>query len=180
MDMNMDQKAPEDVESFLEQVNEVTRLVEGLQAGTISPEYIDRKQELKQMQQLEREEVEKRKAAYLKPQQAGKAGRQQSDQQDDADDQASTAQEDEELRREKAMEKAKEIVANRERKLRARLRYEQYVASSSRDTTTYGTDYTKWDIWCPDDEEDDLINSMAPNTAEFKALEKDIEERHRK
>lgn len=176
----MDQQVPEDVDNFLEQVNEVTRLVEGLQAGTISPEYIDRKQELKQLQQREREEVEKRKAAHLKSNQPGKAGQKQSGQQDDdADDQASTAQEDEELRREKAMEKAKEIVANRERKLRARLRYEQYVASSQ-DTTTYGTDYTKWDIWCPDDEEDDLINSMAPNTAEFKALEKDIEERHRK
>lgn len=44
--------------------------------------------------------------------------------------------------------------------------------------TEYGTDYTKWDMWCPEDEEDDLINSCTPNNPAFRAMEKDINERH--
>jgi len=36
-----------DVEEFLDNVNDVSMLIEGLKAGTISPEYIDKRQELK-------------------------------------------------------------------------------------------------------------------------------------
>lgn len=43
-----------------------------------------------------------------------------------------------------------------------------------------GTDYAKWDMWCPSDEEDEMINSIPPNTPEFRAMEKDIEERHKR
>jgi hypothetical protein len=43
-----------------------------------------------------------------------------------------------------------------------------------------GTDYTKWDLFCPEDEEDDLFNNMTPSNPAFKAMEKDMDERHRK
>lgn len=49
---------------------------------------------------------------------------------------------------------------------------------SCADQTSAATDYRKWDMWCPEDEEDDLINSITPNTPAFRALEKDIDERH--
>ena len=41
-----------------------------------------------------------------------------------------------------------------------------------------GTDYSEWDLWCPSDEEDELVRGMAPDNAEFSAMEKDIEDRH--
>ena len=63
---------------------------------------------------------------------------------------------------------------------RARERFEEYTKDNA-DEKTAGTDYTKWDMWCPSDEEDELISKLTlPNTAEFKAMEKDIDERHAK
>jgi len=44
--------------------------------------------------------------------------------------------------------------------------------------STTGTDYTKWDMWCPEDEEDELFNSLTP--PECKAMEKDINDRHKR
>ncbi|GLC44336.1 hypothetical protein PLESTB_000480900 [Pleodorina starrii] len=161
----------EDAEEFIEKVDEVHRLIEGLKAGTISPEYIDTKQ--KQKEQKEREKLElaaKRPAGRGPPPAAADASAPQTN--DEGDDQDAEAE-----RRERAMAKVKELMDNRDRKLRARARYEEYV--KSQDKTQFGTDYTKWDIWCPEDEEDDLINSMGPNTPQFKAMEKDIDDRHR-
>lgn len=43
-----EQTVPEDVQDFLEQVDEISILVEGLKAGTISPEYVDGKLARKQ------------------------------------------------------------------------------------------------------------------------------------
>ncbi|GFR41120.1 hypothetical protein Agub_g1764 [Astrephomene gubernaculifera] len=166
---------PEDVEDFLEKVDEVNRLIEGLKVGTISPEYIDTKLQLKQQKDQERVEVEKRRPAGRGPAPIASAPAPEapaSQSKPDEEDQDTDAE-----RREQAMAKVKELMANRERKLRARARYEEYVQSQER--TQFGTDYTKWDIWCPEDEEDDLINSIGPNTPQFKAMEKDIDERHR-
>ncbi|GLI69147.1 hypothetical protein VaNZ11_013704 [Volvox africanus] len=161
----------EDVGEFLENVDEVHRLIEGLKAGTISTDYIDYKQKQKEQKELERQELEKKRPAGRGPSPA-KPETTPSQQNDEGSD-----QDEESERRERAMAKVKELMANRERKLRARVRYEEYV--KSQDKTQFGTDYTKWDIWCPEDEEDDLINSIGPNTPQFKAMEKDIDERHR-
>lgn len=181
----------EDVEAFIDKVSEVSRLVEGLKAGTISPEYVDRKQQLRQDKEREEAEQLNRRSQQAAGKSAAAAaklasGRGHGDAaatQHDGGDEEAARQAEEEARRERAMAKAKEIVANRERKLRARVRYEQHVASQQQDgsgSSAYGTDYTKWGIWCPDDEEDDLINSMPPNTPQFLAMEKDIDERHRR
>ncbi|KXZ56527.1 hypothetical protein GPECTOR_1g473 [Gonium pectorale] len=170
-------EATEDVEEFIDKVDEVTRLIEGLKAGTISPEYIDTKIERKKQ-----DEQEKTALAAKRPAGRGPASAPASALPAPGTDAPSTesADQDESVeadRKERAMAKVKELLANRERKLRARARYEEYVRSDDR--TKFGTDYTKWDIWCPDDEEDDLINSIGPNTPQFRAMEKDIDERHR-
>jgi hypothetical protein len=53
-------------------------------------------------------------------------------------------------------------------------------ANRSQATGAYGTDYTKWDMWCPEDEEDDLFNSLTPNNPAFRTMERDIDERHKR
>ncbi|EFJ51905.1 hypothetical protein VOLCADRAFT_86877 [Volvox carteri f. nagariensis] len=161
----------EDAEEFIEKVDEVHRLIEGLKAGTVSPDYIDSKQKQKEKKERERQEFVKKHTAGRGPTPAGPEAL-QSPKKEDEDDHDAEAE-----RRERAMAKVKELMANRQRKLHARARYEEYVKSL--DKTRFGTDYTKWDIWCPEDEEDDLINSIGPNTPQFKAMEKDIDERHR-
>lgn len=179
----------EDVEEFIESVDEVHRLIEGLRQGTISTDYIDSKIDRKKQKNQEKasaapNQVSRpaghvdtpRAAAGSEPTASASASAspaQGAADQGDAED----AEEAEAERKERAMAKVKELIANRERKLRARARYEEYV--KSQDRSEYGTDYTKWDIWCPEDEEDDMINSIGPNTPQFRAMEKDIDERHR-
>ncbi len=86
----------------------------------------------------------------------------------------------EEERRARLAEQAAELKANYERKLKARARFEEYVKRGGKEGNA-GTDYTKWDMWCPEDEEDDMINSITPtHNAAFRAMEKDIDERHKK
>lgn len=88
----------------------------------------------------------------------------------------------EEERKAKLMEKAMALKANYERKLKLRARFDEYVqqegATGAAAGGKFGTDYTKWDMWCPEDEEDDMINSITPNSPAFRAMEKDIDERH--
>ena len=62
------------------------------------------------------------------------------------------------------------------RKQLARQKYQAYVDATGE--TPHKTDYTKWDLWAPEDEEDDLVNSLTPNSPEFRAMEKDIDDRH--
>jgi hypothetical protein len=192
----MGAKIDEDAEGFLEQVDEISRLVEGLKEGTISPEYIDSKLKFKQEKEAEKAAA-KPKGALPAPGGAqaaargptasnpanGPAGGPASTagtpdtEEDDAEAKAEAEAEAEEQRREQAMAKVKELMANRERKLKARARYEEYV--KTKDSSRFGTDYNKWDIWCPEDEEDDVFNSLGPNTPQFRAMEKDIDDRHK-
>lgn len=208
----------EEVDAFLEQVSEVSILIEGLKKGTISPEYVDKKQELK-----------KEKAAAPKPpvtsfpvtcKPATGSDGSQAQQPEETSDHES-AKEKEEARKERLMEKVQELQVNRERKLKARQKYEEYVqvgeqvctqrperqlrhdraqtmlikgfsgvmlpchchtlqANKSQAVGAYGTDYTKWDMWCPEDEEDDLFNSLTPNNPAFRAMERDIDDRHKR
>ncbi|KAG2442702.1 hypothetical protein HXX76_002785 [Chlamydomonas incerta] len=161
----------EDVEEFIGNVDEVHRLIEGLKAGTISPEYIDSKTKHKQEKEEEKKKRSAKESEGRGPTPAAPSATQAAaPAKDEGDDDA------EEERKERAMAKVKELIANRERKLRARAMYEEY--EQTKDKSRFGTDYTKWDIWCPDDEEDELINSIAPNE-QFRAMEKDIDERHR-
>ena len=146
-----------EVDEFIENVDDVVRLVEGLKAGTISPEYVDSKLEQKQHQDgtgATRADCSKTNTSRLTAR--------DTDKQDDA-------------KQKDLLRKVAELKANRERKFKARQQYEQYLQRASQ---AAGTDYAKWDLWCPSDEEDDLFNSIAPNTPEFRAMEADINNRH--
>lgn len=90
----------------------------------------------------------------------------------------------------------KELKANRARKLKARAKYEEYMQQQQqrrvgRQPQQAGggaasgggdgaTDYARWDMWCPSDEEDDLFGSLTPNNAGFRMMERDINERHKR
>jgi hypothetical protein len=146
-----------DIEEFLENVDDVVRLVEGLKAGTISPDYVDSKLEQKQ-QATSNLKHRSECNEDLKP----KLPARDTDKPDDA-------------KQKELLQKVAELKANRERKFKVRQQYEQYL---QRTPQAGGTDYAKWDLWCPSDEEDDLFNSIAPNTPEFRAMEADINTRH--
>jgi hypothetical protein len=92
-----------------------------------------------------------------------------------------------------------ELKASRARKLRARARYEEYVkqrnaekagssdgtgasaaASGAGASAGAATDYARWDLWCPSDEDDELFNGLAPSNPGFRAMERDINERHKR
>lgn len=80
-----------------------------------------------------------------------------------------------------------ELKANRVRKLRARAKYEEYVRQRASAAAAGGggggggiVDYAKWDLWCPSDEEDALFDSLAPQDPGFRAMERDIDERHKR
>jgi hypothetical protein len=82
-----------------------------------------------------------------------------------------------EKRKAEVMKKVKEIKANMERKRKARERFEAYVQLHGQSA---GTDYEKWDMWCPEDEEDEMIASCTPQSAQLQSMEKDINDRHQR
>lgn len=85
--------------------------------------------------------------------------------------------EQEQAKKSELMKKVEEIKASMERKRQAREKYEAYMKEHAAST---GTDYEKWDLWCPEDEEDDLVASCTPHNSQLKAMEKDINERHQR
>ncbi|GAX78335.1 hypothetical protein CEUSTIGMA_g5777.t1 [Chlamydomonas eustigma] len=145
-----------DVGDFIEKVDEVSRLIEGLSKGTISPEYVDTKLH------DQKKSIKAENKHSISDERALKA----------------TIEHDED-RQARLSEKALELKTNYERRLKARARFDEYVSTGGA-SHAFTTDYTKWDMWCPEDDEDDLINSITPNSATFRAMEKDIDDRHRK
>lgn len=175
----------EEAKEFHNKVDEVTRLIECLKEGTIPPEYVDRKIQ----EEEQKKEEEKRKEQERKKK--------------EEEDKKLTPEREAALR-----ERAAELEASYKRKQRqggagrisdaavacgrprgdpytlcpcnrARARFEEYVQTAEAKKSS--TDYERWDMWCPSDDEDELINKLTlPNTAEFKAMEKDIDERHRR
>ena len=138
-----------DVEDFTDQVDEACRLIAGLQTGDVSPEDFDRR------------EAARCKAAAAK--QAIKKPDTVSQPQDDPEKQQQFKQ------------KIADLQNNLRRKEAARNRYRDHISQQSQQHTT---DYTKWELFTPDDEEDDLINSLTPNNPQMKAMEADIDARH--
>ncbi|KAK9823542.1 hypothetical protein WJX72_003579 [[Myrmecia] bisecta] len=141
---------PDEVEEFTDRVDEITRLIDGLQKGTLPPEYIDKKEQA-------REQAIAQKQAAAQAEQAAKEAPVDP------------------KRQQELQQKVEEIKANRARKEKARQLFHQRVAENP---SSHGTDYAKWDLFTPSDEEDDLINACHPNTPEFAAMEKDIDDRH--
>ena len=72
-----------------------------------------------------------------------------------------------------------EIMARKAAKDKARERFNDHVESGVQGTfVTNNTDYNSWDLWCPSDDEDEMIKDLTPNNPAFKAMEKDIDDRH--
>lgn len=165
----------EDVDSFLDSVSEVTRLIDGLKAGTLPPDYVDKKiaeRGEKSSKQKPKPAAAQASTASIKsatPTAAADGGGEC----DDADAADTEAARQAELRR-----KLEELKASRQRKIKARELYSSYVQGKQQQSQGFATDYTQWDLWCPSDEEDDIFNSLTPNTPEFRAMERDISTRH--
>ena len=152
-----------EAESFLEEVEDVTRLVDGLRSGKVSAEYVDRvlreKDEETQQKEMRekqaKEEAEKNKYDNLP-----------------------------EDKKTEVREKVVEMMREKERRERARELYAKYQeklgsrpdAFAARRSTA--TDYTSWDLWTPSDDEEDPWMKYTPDNPAFKAMEKDIDARH--
>lgn len=141
--------ASSEVDDFTDQVDEACRLIAGLQAGSVSPEEFDRAE------------------AYKAREIAAKAAKQKADQPVPPKVNAE--------RQQQLKQKIAELQNNQQRKHNARQRYADHV---SQQNNKHLTDYTKWDLFTPDDEDDDMINSLTPNNPEMKAMAADIDARH--
>ena len=149
-------RTPQDADEFLENVDEVNALIEGLRSGKISAEYVDRKikerdaesTQLEEKRKKEAEEAERRKYENLSP---------------------------EEQKKIKA--KVDEMIAEKERRERARKAFHEYRAKMPEDKRR-ATDYDAWDLWTPSDDEDDPWMQYTPENPAFKAMEADIDRRH--
>lgn len=72
-----------------------------------------------------------------------------------------------------------EIMARKAAKDRARARFEAHAEGGTVGTfVSSNTDYAAWELWCPSDDEDEMIQNLTPNDPAFKVMEKDIDERH--
>ncbi|MEW5303261.1 MAG: hypothetical protein WDW36_005969 [Sanguina aurantia] len=151
----------EELNDFNDSVSEVSRLIQGLKEGTITPDYIKGKQERGELLHQKKEVAAA--AAVVVP---------EIDKEQEAKDTA-----DKDQKQERLIQKVEELKANRWRKLKARERYTAHLHEGE-GALRFETDYAKWDMWCPSDDEDDLFNSIPPNTPQFRAMEKDIDQRH--
>lgn len=155
----------EELTDFLEDVSSVARLIEGLKAGTITPEFVDQK-------------IAQRSQDKIATKSSGPAATKQSDSKaaDAAVDRDAAATDT--TKQAELLRKVEELKANRQRKIKARQHYESYVQGKKQQQHSYTTDYNQWELWCPSDEEDDMFNSLTPNSPEFRAMEQDISKRH--
>lgn len=160
-----------DVDAFLDSVSEASRLIDGLKAGTISPEYIDTK-----ISQRACPDTRGNNSAGQSAPHSTTAAARQAQAVTAADEDAAVATDA--AKQADLLRKVEELKANRQRKLKARQLYESYVQGKQQQQHSYATDYAQWEMWCPSDEEDDMFNSLTPNSPQFRAMEKDISSRH--
>jgi len=152
----------QDVNAFLDNVSEVSRLIDGLKAGAISPEYVDTK--IAQKSQKKADTNKPIPSDAQAPAAEPAAGQ----------DAAAT----DTARQAELMRKVEELKTSRQRKLKARQLYESYVQGKQKQQHSYAADYNQWELWCPSDDEDELFNSLTPNSPQFRAMEQDISARH--
>lgn len=89
---------------------------------------------------------------------------------------ANKTDDDFESRKASVQQKVEEIKARIQLKQLARKRYDKHVKNNPPTIAT--TDYIKWDIWCPEDDEDELVANCTPDSSQLRAMEKDINDRH--
>ena len=152
-----------DADDFLEEVDEVTRLVDGLKRDTISTEYVDRILREKEAEATRAEEKAKAKV------------------EDDAKSRYDALSDE---KKAEVKEKVEDMMRERERREKARELYAAHRATLSEEDlarrSVASTDYSAWDLWTPSDDEDDPWMQFMPGDPAFKAMEADIESRHTK
>ena len=146
----------EEYEDFEDRVDEVTRLITGLKDGSLPADYVDRREkEIYDRESKKQEEKDKAKR----------------EEEERSFDKLPKERQDELLR------KVDELQRNKERKERLRAAFRAHQAAKADEgASREGTDYQAWDLWTPSDEEDELYESLTPNSPEFKAMEKDIDD----
>ena len=154
-----------EADSFLEEVDDVTRLVVGLRSGKVSAEYVDRVLREKDEETVKSEEDAKKK-------------------EEDAE-----KNKYENLPPEKKLEvkqKVEDMIREKERREKARELYAKYQESLDANEkkenagNKSGTDYQSWDLWTPSDDEEDPWMQYMPDNPAFKSMEADIDKRHAK
>jgi len=111
-----------EVEEFLSNVDDVSMLIEGLKSGTISPDYIDRRQELK---------TQSKASSKPDPKQIKQQAAPQKPLQQLTEEEVEKAKEEEEARQARLLQKVEELKASRALKFQARQRYEDYIRVST-------------------------------------------------
>uniref|UniRef100_A0A6U0DLZ5 Uncharacterized protein n=1 Tax=Micromonas pusilla TaxID=38833 RepID=A0A6U0DLZ5_MICPS len=157
-----------EAESFLEEVEDVTRLVDGLRSGKVSAEYVDR---------VLREKDEETAKSETRAKQAAEEA--EKNKYENLSEEKKT----------EVREKVAEMMREKERRERARELYAKYqeekmdlsgsdpaISVAAKKQTA--TDYTSWDLWTPSDDEDDPWMKYMPDNPAFKAMEADIDKRH--
>jgi len=149
----------EDIEDFLSKVDDVGAKLAALQDGTLDVEEFDRQQELED--RIQKREEDEARAKEEKRQEASA---------------------NYEERKQKAQVKVDEILARKQKKETARKKFEKYQNQQKKhkgeQALKSSTDYNAWDLWCPSDDEDDMIKTLPPSGEQFRAMERDIDERH--
>uniref|UniRef100_A0A7S0QXX8 Protein unc-45 homolog B n=1 Tax=Pyramimonas obovata TaxID=1411642 RepID=A0A7S0QXX8_9CHLO len=151
---------PEDVDDFLSEVEKVSSLIGKLKNDEISVEEFDKLNERKERSEKRKQQEEEQAQLQREKEQA-----------------------DLEVRKAKAQKKVDEIMARKQAKDKAKERYKEYIEGEGGKKGTFVTnnaDYAAWDLYCPSDEEDEMIANLTPDGPQFKAMEKDIDDRHRR
>jgi len=148
-----------EAEGFLDEVDDVSRLIAGLHSGKVSAEYVDRR--IREKEEEEQREVVRVKAKV-----------------EDAE-----KKKYENLPEEKKKEvkvKVEEMIREKERREKARFKFAQYREKLPAEDArrAQSTDYSAWDLWTPSDDEADPWMGYMPNNPAFKAMEADIDKRH--
>jgi tetratricopeptide (TPR) repeat protein len=157
----------DDFDDFMTRVNDVDATIKALASGDIHPNEVDDAEARAQEEQERRRRKKQEKIAVEEAKLQAKR------------DEEAKKQEYIEDHYDELKEKVDAIKADRVMKEAARKRFGSWRQKHSK---TLVTDYKGWDIWEPEEDEDDNIykDCPPPDSPELRALEADIVERGRK
>eukprot|EP00218_Dolichomastix_sp_CCMP3274_P004818 CAMPEP_0170162976 /NCGR_PEP_ID=MMETSP0033_2-20121228/77369_1 /TAXON_ID=195969 /ORGANISM="Dolichomastix tenuilepis, Strain CCMP3274" /LENGTH=462 /DNA_ID=CAMNT_0010400609 /DNA_START=22 /DNA_END=1411 /DNA_ORIENTATION=+ len=144
-----------DVEDFLSEVDEVSKVIDKLAKGEVDADYVDRFDTIKTREKEEKVEAKKVETEKKRPPKM------------------------EDLTEERQAEikaKVAEIAAEKARREQAREKFNSYRETNPGEARQLqATDYDAWDLWEPSDDESDPWMQITPENC--KAMEKDLQER---
>ena len=154
----------DDFDEFMARVNEVDTAIKGLASGEIMPDQIDDKEA--QIQEMKEKEQRKKAAAKAAQQSEIDAKKKEA-----SDKKKYIDEHYEELK-----DKVDAIHAERAMKEKARKRFGAWRQKHSK---TLVCDYKGWDVWEPEEDEDDNIykDCPPPDSPALRAMEADIVDR---